>query len=48
MADQNIFINPEEIESKFRSKYGMYKIMRYDSKPSLPHFCFSAILSSIL
>ena len=30
---EKIFVNPEEIESKFKSKYGLYKILKYDSKP---------------
>ena len=29
---KNIFVNPEAVEGKFRSKYGLYKMMKYDSK----------------
>ena len=29
---ENVFVNPEAFEGKFRSKYGLYKIMKYNSK----------------
>ena len=29
---ENVFVNPEAFEGKFRSKYELYKIMKYDIK----------------
>ena len=31
MTNKNIYLNPEEIVTKFRSKYRMSKVMEYDS-----------------
>ena len=44
---ENVFVNPEAFEGKFRSKYGLYKIMKYDSKFHKIYLLSAAIPSFI-
>ena len=47
MSHSNKFIHPGDLESKFKTKQGLYDLLTIDSKPSRISF-HSAILSSKL